>query len=274
MPEDQIPNNGTPSVNPTEVRSEEPPENKAEPTETERKRNGNADARSDARSYTAKLAAQYIEKDEKTIRNWIKSGRIHAEKVRGAWQIPKSELDAALVNEVRAKDRKAEQEQGSARSSESPADKGQSETAEQETERKAESPTDTRSDVRYEAIEGQIKEQERIITEKDLRIADLKSAHEKQLTEKDQRLNDKTDRINDLRSDREKDRENYRGMIQNAQQLIDSLQSQVIQLEAPKPSVSSDFEAVEVESEPAQEEPEQGNEEPKKRPHWWSRSKN
>jgi chromosome segregation ATPase len=108
------------------------------------------------------------------------------------------------------------------------------------------------------ALEQQVKEQERIIEEKDSRITDLKSGHEKQITEKDNRLNDRTDRINDLKADREKDRENYMGMIQNAQQLIQSLQTQVDQIEAPKQPVSSNFEAVEVDPEPKQEESEQG----------------
>ena len=151
MPEDQVPNNETPHGNPTEVRSDESPENKAEPTETERTRNANTDARSDVRSYTVKKAAQYIEKDEKTIRNWIKSGRIRAEKMRGAWQIPKAELDAALVDEVRAKERETEQEQGSVRSSESPANKSQSGPVERKAERETASPTDIRSDVRIES---------------------------------------------------------------------------------------------------------------------------
>ena len=43
-----------------------------------------------------------------------------------------------------------------------------------------------------------------------------------------------------------------------SQQLIQSLQTQVDQIEAPKQPVSSNFEAVEVDPEPKQEESEQG----------------
>ena len=264
MLEEPKPNNKMPGGNQTDVRLEETPENKADSAETERKTETPTDTRSDARStYTAKRAARYVAKDEKTIRNWIKSGRIHAEKVRGAWHIPKAELDAALVDAVRAKDRTTEQEQGSVRSSVDPANKIPHKQVEQEAERTTETPTDFRSDFRYEALESRVQEQERIIVEKDSRHAEFKATHEKQLTEKDQRLNEKDDRINDLKGDREKDRDLYGDMLKHAQQLIQTLQSQVAQLEAPKRPVTPGPEIVDGDVKESGN-PEQGSEEQEK----------
>ena len=93
---DQQAANGTFTGNKTEVRSDEQPKNGTETPQTERTSDGNADARSNARSvYNAKQAAQYVHKDEKTVRNWIRTGRIHAEKPHGVWEIEKAELDTA-----------------------------------------------------------------------------------------------------------------------------------------------------------------------------------
>ena len=279
MLEQPISDTGQSAGNPVEVRSENPQQNQGKADETDRKTEQESeepqDSRSDTRSFlNAKQAAAYLNRDEKTIRNWISLGRISAEKVKGSWQIPKAELDAVLVKALRGKERETKQEQGSVRSSENAENKSPREPAEQETERETETPMDTRSDARFEAWEQRVKEQDRVIAEKDSRLTDLKSMHEKQLTEKDQRINEKNDRINDLKADREKDRELYGDMLKSARQLIQSLQSQVVQLEAPKQAARSNFEAVEVDSEPKQEEAEQGSEKEKKRSGWWPFSKN
>ena len=129
--------------------------------------------------FNAKGAAIYLKKDEKTIRNRIRDGRIKADKIGGSWKISKAALDEAFVNEHRSRERKTEQENNMVRSTESPEKKEQTKDSERETEREITSPSDYRSDARLGALEQQIKEQERIITEKDSRITDLKSAHEK-----------------------------------------------------------------------------------------------
>lgn len=264
MPEEQTPNNKTPGGNQTDVRLEETPENRADSAETERQTETPTDFRSDARSiYNAKQAALYVRKDEKTVRNWILSGSISAEKVKGRWQIPKAELDAVLVDEARTREPETEQEQGTVRSSVNPKNRSSHEHVEQETERQTASPSDFRSDFRYEALESRVQEQERIIVEKDSRHAEFKATHEKQLTEKDQRLNEKDDRINDMKADREKDRELYGDMLKSAQQLIQTLQSQVAQLEAPKQPVTPGPEIVDAGVKESGN-PEQGSEDQKK----------
>ena len=101
--------NGIFSGNATEVRSQEQQQNKADEHQTERSYDGNRDVRSDARSvYNAKQAAAYVGKDEKTVRNWIRTGRIHAEKPHGKWEIAKAELNAVLADEFKSGDRKAD----------------------------------------------------------------------------------------------------------------------------------------------------------------------
>ena len=251
--------NGISDGNQSGVRTENIQQNQSTPDQTERTSDTTENARSDSEQvFNAKGAAAYLNKDEKTIRNRIRDGRIKADKIGGTWKITKAALDEAFVNEHRGRERKTEQENIDARSTESPEKKVQIQDPERETEREITSPSDYRSDARLEALELQNRELERVIVEKDSRITDLKSAHEKQLTEKDQRLNDKTDRINDLKTDREKDRELTKDMLNSANQLIQSLQSQVAQLEAPKRPVSSNFETVEVDADPKQEKPEQG----------------
>ena len=239
--------NGNSDGNQTDAVSTKIPEKQAQNVETERATDGKENVRSEisVETFNAKQAAAYLKKDEKTIRNWIKSGRLSGQKVGGSWQVTKANLDAAFVEEIRNKGRETEQEKEDVRPLKNLENKKKTDVVEQETEQEKEDPTPVRPDTRYSQLEIQIKDQERLLTEKDQRIIEMKSAQEKQLTEKDQRINEKSDRINDLKGDREKDKELYNGLLNNAQQLIQSLQSQVVQLEAPKQPIKSSVETVE-----------------------------
>jgi excisionase family DNA binding protein len=45
-------------------------------------------------------AAEYLSKSDKTVRRYIKSGRIRARKVRNVWYCPRAELDKILASEA------------------------------------------------------------------------------------------------------------------------------------------------------------------------------
>ena len=158
-------------------------------------------------------------KDEKTVRNWIRTGRIHAEKPHGKWEIAKAELDAVLADEFKSGDRKAEQEQGSVRSSGNAENKGQPKPSDRKTEREKESPTDTRSDARSEVLETQNAEMQHRVEEKNRHISDLKDAHEKQISTMVQRLNEKDTRIKEIREAHQKERETHLALLKVAQDL-------------------------------------------------------
>ena len=253
---------------------EDTSENKVPTVETEQESDGKNNYRSENSDevYNAKRAAIYLNRDEKTVRNWIKSGRLSGQKIGGRWQVTKAELDAAFVEDIKIKGRETERGQIDTRSSKNSENKKLTDTAEQETERKNEDPTPTRSDTRYQYLEAQIEDKEKLLDEKDQRIDELKSAHEKAITEREKRINDKADRINDLKADRKKDEELYSGLLTNAQQLIQSLQSQVVQLEAPK-QPQSQYQEVEA---AGFQETEQGSDEQEDKPRrsWWPFSKN
>ena len=305
MQEQPVSDNGTSVGNPTEVRTANTQQNQGNTPETERKTGQNSDELQDVRSdtrrsiseggsvFNAKQASAYLKKDEKTIRNWISSGRIHAEKVKGSWQITKADLDAAFVTEQQKHERKTEREKSDVRSSKNLDKQDQTQENGQETKQEIPTPTDSRSDATpdpagevgeralVQQLKSQIKEHEKLINEKDLRLTESKAAFERQFTEKDQRLNDKDDRINDLKSDREKDKKLYNDLLTNAQLLIQSLQTQVAQLEAPKQPVKASVEAVEgdyqesddtgaqAKPEAEQRTGEQEQERPRRR--WWQR---
>lgn len=298
MLEQPIPDNGQSVGNPAEVRSENIQKNQDFAGEIDQKTEQNTDglqnSGSNVRSvFNAKQAATYLNRDEKTIRNWIASGRIHAEKVNGNWQITKAELDAAFVAEQRKREQETEREKthvrSDTRSSKTQERSEKTEQADSGTERKTEqensTPIEARSDSADSAGESPLVQQlkfhitgqDRRLEEKDMRLAEMKSGYERQLNEKDERLNEKDDRINDLKSDREQDRQMYTKLMNNAQELIHSLQTQVAQLEAPKQPVISSAEAVDGDYQesggrevPAEQEAEQGTEEQEQpRRRWW-----
>ena len=161
------------------------PENQAQNTETEQVSDDKENVRSENSDeiFNAKQAATYLSRDEKTIRNWIKSGRLSGQKVGGSWQVTKANLDAAFVEEVKNKGRETEQENENTRPPKNLENKKQTDVAEQETERENKDPIPARSDTRYNQLEIQIKDQERLLNEKDQRIVELKSAQEKQLSQ-------------------------------------------------------------------------------------------
>lgn len=45
---------------------------------------------------TTQEAAQRLDKSAKTVRRWLKSGKLHAIKVDGVWDIPEESVDALL----------------------------------------------------------------------------------------------------------------------------------------------------------------------------------
>jgi len=104
--------NGNSDGNQTDAVSTKIPEKQAQNVETERATDGKENVRSEisVETFNAKQAAAYLKKDEKTIRNWIKSGRLSGQKVGGSWQVTKANLDAAFVEEIRNKGRETEQE--------------------------------------------------------------------------------------------------------------------------------------------------------------------
>ena len=279
MPEQPISDNGNPAGNPAGFHAENNQQNQGNASKPDRKTeqepNEAQPSRSDTGSvFNAKQAAVYLKKDEKTIRNWITSGRIHAEKQNGSWQITKAELDSVFVDEQRKQERKTERE----KKSETPTVEAQNLAPDHKTERKTEqentAPPEVRPDsaggVGESALVQQLKThitgQDRRLEEKDMRLAELKAGYERQVNEKDERLNEKDDRVNELKGDREQDRQMYTKLMNNAQELIHSLQSQVAQLEAPKPSPRSTVEAVDADFTEEQGSVEQGRSGPKNDP--------
>lgn len=219
---------------------------------------------SEASGFSARQAAEYLGKDEKTVRTWLRTGRLRAGKEHGVWSIPRSALDAILVAEVRSADRESMRLKSDARpaprTTKPQRNRSQSPSLEEQADRefaRVSAPTGNARSAEsalLDQLHAQISDRDRRLEDKDLRIVELKGGFERQLNEKDQRLNEKDQRIADIKEEREKDRKLYRDMLSSAHHIIQTLENQVDRLEAPRPH--SRVSVLEVEPENA---PEQGS---------------
>lgn len=220
-----------------------------------------------ALGFSARQAAELLGKDEKTVRTWLRTGRLRARKEHGAWSIPQAELNAILLAEVRSADRESGRAfpnaRPGARSSKPQQNQGEPAVAgpgsDRESVRASAPPPHAPSadSALLNQLHAQIADRDRRLEDKDLRIAELKGGFERQLAEKDQRLNEKDQRIADIKEEREKDRRFFDEMFASANRLVQSLEHQVARLEAPRPH--SRVSVLEVKPEIT---PEQGEEEP------------
>jgi hypothetical protein len=201
------------------------------------------------------------------VRTWLRTGRLRACKEHGTWSIPQAELNAILLAEVRSADRESVRTKSTARPDprttkpqqnrpHSPSLEAQVDRASVRVSAPSENARSADSAL-LDQLHTQIVDRDRRLEDKDLRIAEIKSGFERQLNEKDQRLNEKDQRIADIKEEREKDRRFFNEMFTSANRLIQSLEHQVAQLEAPRPRAQASV--LEVAPEPAQE---QGRERP------------